>query len=80
MVLPLSHTMQFQVDDQSPLVQWTVYQAFDRASDCEDYRLRAQGRAKSEAAAEPTDSHQALAAALMASQCIVSDDPRLKEK
>jgi hypothetical protein len=42
MVPPLSRASRFDVDDQAALGNWTVLQAFNKATDCEDYRFRSQ--------------------------------------
>jgi hypothetical protein len=77
MTPPLSHSIRFEVDDQAPLREWTVMQAFDKASDCEDYRFRSQERHKRDAVSTPTNMHQTFAVGMMDSQCIETNDPRL---
>jgi hypothetical protein len=51
--------------------------AFDRAEACEDYRSHELEKYKASAAAVPTNVPQAVLNAILFSQCIASDDPRL---
>jgi hypothetical protein len=79
MVPPVSHTEQFQVDEHAPLGQWLVFEAFDNAKDCNDAQVRRASADKAKATANPKTTEQTVANAMIASQCIASDDPRLKE-
>jgi hypothetical protein len=78
MVPPLSHTASLEVDYKAPLSAWPIMRAFDKAEACEDYRSHELEKYKASATAVPTNVPQAVLNAILFSQCVASDDPRLK--
>jgi hypothetical protein len=63
----------------APLGRWTVYEAFDRAAECEEAKVRADENllaADQAGHPRPAWAHGQITM----SQCIASDDPRLKER
>lgn len=69
------------LDYKAPLGTWTISRAFDSAKECEDYKLMAEGRTKKDQnPIGETNAKERFANALVFSQCIATDDPRLKEK
>ena len=78
MVPPLSHTAGLEVDYKAPLSAWPIMRAFDKAEACEDYRSHELEKYKASATAVPTNVPQAVLNAILFSQCVASDDPRLK--
>ena len=80
MTPPLSHTVRFEVDNNAPLSAWTIIRSFDKAENCEDYRSHELEKYRADAVTKPINVRQTFATALLFSQCIASDDPRLKSK
>ena len=78
MVPPLSHTASLEVDYKAPLSAWPIMRAFDKAEACEDYRSHEVEKYKASATAVPTNVAQTVLNAILFSQCVASDDPRLK--
>ena len=78
MVPPLSHTASLEVDYKAPLRAWPTMRAFDKAEACEDYRSHELEKYKASVTAAPTNVPQAVLNAILFSQCVASDDPRLK--
>jgi hypothetical protein len=78
MVPPLSQTVHFEVDYKAPLHSWPIMLAFDKAEACEDYRSRELEKYRASAATAARNIPQTFFNALLFSQCIASDDPRLK--
>jgi hypothetical protein len=78
MVPPLSHTASFEADYRAPLSAWPIMRAFDSAEACEDYRSHEIERYKASSTTVPTNVPQAVLNAILFSQCVASDDPRLK--
>jgi hypothetical protein len=79
MVPPPSHTVSFGVDTEAPLGAWNVMKSFDKAEGCEDFRSRIQEKTKTNAVVQPSNTKQQYATAMLYSQCIASDDSRLKQ-
>ena len=75
MTPPINHA---QLNQHAPLSQWRVFQGFDKANDCSDTQLRQQSATRANAKADPSFANKAVADAMLNSQCIASDDPRLK--
>ena len=75
---PLSQTVRFEVDYKAPLNSWQIMRAFDKAEACEDYRNHELEKYRASAVAEPTNIPQTFSNAILFSQCVVSNDPRLK--
>jgi hypothetical protein len=79
MTPPLVHR---EPDETAALGRWIIGRAFDTAKECEDYRFGSQERTKSDTpndGAHPVNAKQRFAEAILLSQCVASDDPRLKE-
>jgi hypothetical protein len=78
---PLFHSRP-DVDLDAPLGKWTVYEALDSAKECEADRSATFHLANQKVLGDPTDDPKlrAIRDQLAASQCIATDDPRLKEK
>jgi hypothetical protein len=80
MVPPPQFHSRMPVDPDAPLSKWTVFSSYDSAAECNRDWLEHSKLAKTKLAANPSDEkariefHQ-----LMSSQCIATDDPRLKE-
>jgi hypothetical protein len=82
MIPPIYHDrVAFQVDENAPLAKWVVYSAHDNADDCEESRVKGNDLA-AEKRKQLRDSKSArlLQDQLQFSQCIATDDPRLKPK
>jgi hypothetical protein len=71
------HATGLYVKTDAPSSEWSVMRSFDKAEACADYRHRLQEEYKAKAVAHPI-TIQAYSVAIMASQCIARDDPRLK--
>src|SRR5712671_5614732 len=78
MVPPLSHTVRFEVDYRAPLISWPIMRSFDSAEGCEDYRSHELEQYKASAMAAPTNIPQTFSNAILFSQCVANDDPRLR--
>jgi hypothetical protein len=79
MTPPLVHR---EPDETAALSGWSIGRAFDTAKECEDYRSWSQERTKSEmpnGGVHPVNTKQRFAEGILLSQCVASDDPRLKE-
>ena len=76
---PLFHSTP-DVDLDAPLRKWTVYEALDSAQECEADRNASYHLANQKALGDPTDDPKLriMRDQLAASQCIATDDPRLK--
>jgi hypothetical protein len=78
MVPPLSHTVRFEVDYRAPVTAWPIMRSFDNAEGCEDYRSHELEKYRASAATAPTNIPQTFSNAILFSQCVASDDPRLR--
>jgi hypothetical protein len=75
------HRGAFDVDPQAPLFQWIVNTPFDAASKCAEINSGIITKYQREMGKNPAGSLKwAVAKSLALSQCISTDDPRLKEK
>ena len=63
-----------RINSDAPISKWTVYIAHDTAQDCEETKVDQYKRVK--AAQKGTDL-TLIRRALVSSQCIASNDPRL---
>lgn len=69
------------VDLDAPLSKWTVFSVHDSAVECERGLVAFDKVAKTELVANPSDERNRIQFyQLESSQCIASDDPRLKGK
>jgi len=69
------------VDSGAPLSEWRLFSTHDTAAECEQGLVAFYKAAKTELLANPADEHDRIQFyQLENSQCIDSDDPRLKEK
>jgi hypothetical protein len=67
--------------DGAPLSTWTVSYAFDTAAECQAGKRSDQEVQAKRAKENPSNEYfQALSEGSFRSQCIASDDPRLREK
>jgi hypothetical protein len=78
MVPPMSQTVHFGVDYKVPPHSWPIMRAFDKAEACEDYRSHELEKYRASAATAAKNIPQTFFNALLFSQCVASDDPRLK--
>jgi hypothetical protein len=77
---PLLHTSP-PVDFDAPLSKWGIFSAHDSAADCEETLVVFYELAKTELVENPADERYRIRFyQLESSQCIASDDSRLKEK
>jgi hypothetical protein len=69
------------VDLDAPLSKWRLFSMHDSAAECEQGLVAFYKSAKAELAANPADEEDRIRFyQLESSQCVASDDPRLKEK
>jgi hypothetical protein len=69
------------VDLDAPLSKWGIFSAHDSAAECEQGLVAFYKLAKTELLANPSDERDRIRFyQLESSQCVASDDPRLKEK
>jgi hypothetical protein len=64
-----------EVDEKAPLKEWTVLQSFGTVVECSQWLSGLLHKASLEPAMKTVVKHR-----LLASSCVSSDDPRLKEK
>lgn len=70
-----------RLDSEAPLSSWGIIESFDTAKQCEAFRMRRLEEINpSDTGSFPKNMKQAAAAEVFFSQCIASDDPRLKRK
>ena len=75
------HPTDTTLDSDAPLSKRRVYDAFDTAATCDTARASEEQDWKSKADADPDNAlAKFLVKSLLTSQCIATDDPRLKEK
>jgi hypothetical protein len=66
------------VDGAAPLSKWTVTNAFDTATECENFRGTSMRFDQKRSAQDPTNqSYKLFEAQRALSKCIAGDDPRL---
>jgi hypothetical protein len=71
----------FQSVLQAPLSRWSIEAGFDSADACNQAKFAVtQGRAVSKLPNLPANARATISTAHRMSQCIASDDPRLKGK
>lgn len=81
MIPPPSPYMSPPVDLDAPLSTWSLYSEDDTISECEQELVTIYTDAKTELVANPADEVDRLQFhQFESSQCVASDDPRLKEK
>jgi hypothetical protein len=69
------------VDLEAPLSAWRLFSMHDTAAECERGLVAFYKLAKTELVANPADERDRIRFyQLESSQCVASDDPRLKEK
>jgi hypothetical protein len=69
------------VDLGAPLSEWRLFSVHDSAAECEQGLVAFYKVAKTELVANPADERDRIQFyQLENSQCVASDDPRLKEK
>ena len=69
------------MDLDAPLSEWGIFSSHDSAAECEQGLVAFYKLTKTELAANPADERDRIQFyQLESSQCIASDDPRLKEK
>jgi len=73
--MPLDHP---QRETHAPLSRWAQVEAFDSANACETFRQQLMGRA-GKVPLQPHVKRENLKTAVIDSECIATDDPRLKE-
>jgi len=75
------HLTDTTFDSKAPLSEWSVYAAFDTAVACDGAQASEEQGRKSKVAANPNNAaFKSLVKSLLSSQCIATEDPRLKEK
>jgi hypothetical protein len=75
---PVLHSS-LPVDLGAPLSEWRLFSLHDSAADCEQGLVAFYKLAKTELAANPADERDRIQFyQLENSQCVASDDPRLK--
>jgi hypothetical protein len=72
---PLTTPLDKPLDWKPPLSQWTTLGSYDSAAQCREGSAKLAEAYRSQKTSDPR-----MAAVLMSTQCIASDDPRLKEK
>jgi len=83
LLLPPTFPDQLKVNIDAPISKWEHYAAFDSAQDCEStiqYLNDQDKKFTSAQRANPTTDEQSRAEQHVMSECIATDDPRLKEK
>jgi hypothetical protein len=78
MVPPPSSGVDWHIRATAPLNQWLVAHTFDTAKECEDYHTLVLQQVKGKTSINPQNGDEAAATGMSLSQCIASDDPRLK--
>jgi len=68
------------VDLDAPLAKWNIAGPHDTAVDCSTMQINMIKIAKSKFAANPSRANKIYGDAILSSQCMATDDPRLKEK
>ena len=69
------------VDLEAPLSKWSLFSMHDSAAECEKGLVAFYKLARAELTANPADEGDRMQFyQLESSQCVNSDDPRLKEK
>jgi hypothetical protein len=77
MVPPRQTAMIFDTD--APLSKWSVYAGFDNAVTCDKVQASEEHDWKQKSKADPSNEiYRSLMKQLLGSQCIATDDPRLK--
>ena len=77
---PIAHSS-VPVDLDAPLSKWRIFSSHDSAAQCEQGLVAFYKAAKTELIANPADERDRTQFyQLENSQCVASDDPRLKEK
>ena len=76
---PVVHSSVRDLD--APLSKWGIFSTHDSAAECEQGLVAFYKLAKTELVANPSDERDRIQFyQLESSQCIATDDPRLKEK